>query len=256
MPRELKIKDVARLTGLTVRALHYYDEIGLLKPEQLSTAGYRLYGQESLERLQQILFYRELDFSLSDIMRILENPAYCKEEALKRQELLLIAKRDRLNGLIALVQACVLTQSHNTGLKGESDMSFEAFDTSQIEKMKNQYAKEAMERWGSTKAYEESEKKTKGYSPEQWKEIQKESDLLIEGFAAIRHMPPDCQKAQDLVSKWQAHITRHYYRCTTEILAGLGQMYQADSRFLENLDLHGQGTGEFMAKSISIYCNN
>ena len=121
----MKVSDVAKLTGVTVRTLHYYDEIGLLPPSEVTSSGYRVYNDADLEVLQQILFFRELDFSLEEIRGIMQNPAYEKETALQNQKALLLQKRDRLDRLIALVDKT---------LKGERDMSFKQFDTTKIDK--------------------------------------------------------------------------------------------------------------------------
>ena len=129
----MKVSDVAKLTGVTVRTLHYYDEIGLLPPSEVTSSGYRVYNDADLEVLQQILFFRELDFSLEEIRGIMQNPAYEKETALQNQKALLVQKRDRLDRLIALVDKT---------LKGERDMSFKQFDTTKIEEAKQQYAAE------------------------------------------------------------------------------------------------------------------
>ena len=137
----MKISDVAKLTGVTVRTLHYYDEIGLLNPSEVTQAGYRVYNDTDLEVLQQILFFRELDFSLEDIRKIMQNPAYEKESALQKQKELLMQKRSRLDSLISLVDKT---------LKGEQDMSFRQFDTTEMEEAKKKYAEEAKQRWGST----------------------------------------------------------------------------------------------------------
>ena len=146
----MKISDVAKLTGVTIRTLHYYDEIGLLKPSEVTEAGYRVYNDTDLEVLQQILFFRELDFSLEDIRKIMQNPAYEKEGALRKQKELLLQKRRRLDSLISLVDKT---------LKGEQDMSFQQFDTTEIEEAKKKYAAEAKQRWGTTAAYAEYEKR-------------------------------------------------------------------------------------------------
>ena len=146
----MNISSVAKLTGVTVRTLHYYDEIGLLKPSEVTEAGYRIYSDTDLEVLQQILFFRELDFSLDDIRKIMQNPAYEKESALRRQKELLLQKRSRLDSLISLVDKT---------LKGERDMSFRQFDTTMIEETKKKYAAEAKQRWGGTAAYAEYKEK-------------------------------------------------------------------------------------------------
>jgi len=241
----LRINEVAKLTGVTVRTLHYYDEIGLLKPSEITESGYRLYDDTALEKLQQILFFRELDFSLDDIGKIMANPHYDKTEALKKQEELLVQKRDRLDGLIKLVQKTI---------KGDVNMSFMEFDLTEIEENKKKYAQEVKERWGNTDAYRKSAEKTANYSAEQWKTINGDSEEIMRSFAAIRHLKPDSEEAQKLVKKWQNFITENFYSCTKEILSGLGAMYAGDERFKHNMDKNGEGTAEFMAKAIEAYC--
>lgn len=242
---DMKINQVAKLTGISVRTLHYYDEIGLLHPSEITEAGYRLYDGQALERLQQILFFRELSFPLKEIKDILNNPAFDKQRALENHKKLLLLRRSRLNDLIALVD--------NT-LKGAQGMSFEEFDKSEIENAQKKYAKEVKERWGGTDAYAESERKTKGYGKEDWARINAEAEVIYRNFAALMEKEPSDQEVQKLVADWQAHITRNYYNCTKEILAGLGEMYVADSRFTESIDKYGKGLAEFMSRSIAYYC--
>ena len=241
----MKINEAARLAGVTERTLRYYDRIGLLRPSGMTDGGYRLYDGAAMERLQQILFFRELGFPLAQIREIMDSPGYDRDEALRRHRALLIAERDRLSGLIDLAERT---------LKGENDMSFDAFDRSGIDRQREAYAREARERWGGTDAYAESEKKTAGYSKEKWAAIQQEADEIFAAFAALRGHAPDDPAVQALVARWQAHITRHYYACTKEILAGLGQMYTADGRFMQNIDRAGAGTAQLMSDAIAVYC--
>lgn len=241
----MKIQEAARLTGVTERTLRYYDRIGLLHPSGMTKSGYRLYDEDALRRLQQILFFRELGFPLAQIREIMDSPGYDMNEALRRHRLLLIAERDRLNGLIDLAERT---------LKGGNDMSFDAFDRSGIDRQRDAYAEEARRRWGGTDAYAESEKKTAGYGKEQWAAIQQEADEIFAAFAALRGHAPDEPDVQALVARWQAHITRNYYACTKEILAGLGQMYTADERFIQNIDRAGAGTAQLMSAAIAAYC--
>lgn len=243
----MKVSEVAKLTGVTVRTLHYYDEIGLLKPSQVTESGYRLYSDGDLELLQQILFFRELDFSLGDIREIMGNPAYDRETALQNHRQLLLQKRRHLDGLIALVE--------NT-LKGEYDMSFKQFDGSEMEETKKKYAAEAKERWGNTDAYAEYEEKTRDYDDPQWKLLKGEGAEILAEFGRNRHLAPGSPEAQALVKKWQDYITANYYTCTKPILSCLGEMYIGDDRFTENLDRNGEGTALFMATAIEIYCRN
>lgn len=241
----MKINEVAKLTGITVRTLHYYDEIGLLKPSEMTESGYRLYDETALETLQQILFFRELDFPLQDIKDMMANPHFNKAEALSKHRELLLLKRNRLNALIDLVD--------NT-LKGEKDMSFQQFDMTAIEANRKKYAAEVKERWGETAAYAESEEKTKRYDEGQWEALSGEGYAILHEFGEIRHSQPEDEAAQALVKKWQDYITARFYHCTKEILSCLGQMYVADERFTKNIDRFGEGTAAFMAASIAVYC--
>ena len=242
----MRIIEVAKLTGITVRTLHYYDEIGLLKPSEITEAGYRLYSREDLEILQQILFFRELDFPLSQIKEIMNNPNYDKEEALKKQKELLIQQRQRIEGLIKLIEKRI---------EGDNNMSFKEFDMNEIEENKKKYAKEVKERWGTSKAYEESEKKTSSYNKEKWGDINQETSEIFKGFAELRNSDPGSEEVQELVRRWQKYITDNFYTCTNEILSGLGLMYVEDERFKENLDKNGEGTAKLMAEAIKIYCS-
>ena len=241
------VNQVAKLSGVSVRTLHYYDEIGLLTPTVITAAGYRLYDGSALDRLQQILFYRELDFSLSDIRRILDDPAFDRMEALNGHRALLQLKKERLDRLIGLV---------DNMMKGEKDMSFADFDQTAIEKARAQYAKEVEERWGGTQAYQESRVKTDAYGKEEWVEAQQEADAIFQDFAAYQQEDPGSPEVQKLVSRWQEHITRRYYACTNDILSGLGTMYTADPRFTENIDRYGEGLASFMGEAIHIYCSS
>ncbi|WP_312644716.1 MerR family transcriptional regulator [Hydrogenoanaerobacterium sp.] len=239
------VYQVAKLTGISVRTLHYYDEIGLLHPSEVTEAGYRLYDDASLERLQQILYFRELDFALKDIGRILDAPSFDKNRALANHKELLVLKRNRLSSLIALV---------DDTLKGEKTMSFKEFDKSEIEAAQEKYAKEAEARWGDTDAFAESKQKTAGYGKKEWAAITEEANNIYAAFAANMDNDPSEPKVQQLVADWHSHITQYYYNCTKEILAGLGEMYVADERFTQNIDRHAIGLAKFMRDAIRIYC--
>lgn len=240
------VSETAKLTGVSVRTLHYYDEIGLLSPSIISETGYRYYDDSALERLQQILFYRELDFTLKDIAEIMNASGYQKEDALRKQRELLQLKRKRLDKLIHLLDA---------NLKGENTMSFKEFDMSEIENAKAKYAKEVNERWGSTDAYKQSKRRTDGYTTEDWARIKEEADDITKRFAEKVGEDPASAEVQELVAQWQNHITKYYYDCTNEILAGLGQMYVADERFTNNIDKFGEGTAKLMSQAIEVYCS-
>ncbi len=240
------VNEVAKLTGVSVRTLHYYDEIGLLAPVETTEAGYRLYGDAELERLQQILFFRELDFQLKEIKAILQRSDFDKEDALQKHKELLIIKRNRLNGLIGLV---------DDTLRGDKKMSFKEFDMSEIEAAQQKYQKEAQERWGDTDAYKESAQKTSHYTKADWARLTEEAGTIYSALAARLNLAPEDDEVQQLIADWQAHITKYYYNCTNEILAGLGQMYVKDERFLNSIDKYGAGLAEFMSKAIAYYCS-
>ncbi|MGN0642891.1 MAG: MerR family transcriptional regulator [Huintestinicola sp.] len=244
---KMHINDFAKLTGVSVRTLHYYDEIGLLKPCAVDEQNrYRYYDESSLMRMQEILFYRELDFPLKDIRTILSSPDYSKQTALKEQKRLLTLKKERLERLISAL---------DSAMKGEK-ITMNVFDNSEFEAQREQYAKEAKEKWGGTAAYKESAKKTKSYTKEKWNEVNSGMDSIIAEFSECRKngSSPDSAEAQVLVKKWQDFITDNYYTCTKEILSGLGEMYAADERFKANIDRHGNGTAEFMCAAIKAYC--
>lgn len=238
----MQIKEFAELAGVSVRTLHYYDEIGLLVPAYVDrSTGYRYYDENSLLRMQEILFYRELDFSLKSIGEILSSPNYDTNKSLKEQKNLLKLKKERLERLISAI---------DDAMKGENVMK--AFDNSEFEA----YKAEAREKWGKTDAYQEHTEKTKHYSKDKWDNLAEEmNDILAEFAVCIKNgEEPDSAEAQNLVKMLQNHITDNYYLCTNEILAGLGQMYVADERFKNNIDKHADGTAEFICEAIGIYC--
>ena len=239
----MRIKEFAALTGVSVRTLHYYDEIGLLSPSETDKfTGYRFYDEDSLLRMQEILFYRELDFSLKSISEILSSPDYNKNKALDEQKKLLILKKERLERLISAI---------DSAKKGESVMT--AFNNSDYEN----YKSEVKERWGTTDAYKEYSEKSKGYTKKDFDSAAEGLNIIFAEFSAIMNSGchPESEAAQALVKKLQQFITDNYYSCTKEILAGLGQMYVLDKRFRESIDRSGAGTAEFVSKAIKTYCN-
>ena len=243
---KLQIKEFAGLTGVSVRTLHYYDEIGLLKPSFVDELnGYRFYDEASLERMQEILFYRELDFSLKSIAELLASPNYNKQKALAKQKQLLTLKKERLTRLIAALEQAE---------KGEITMS--VFDNSEYETARQQYEDEAKQRFGETDAYKESQAKTGGYSKEKWNDVLGGMNGVFSEFAECKNCGDraDSHTAQRLVKKLQDYITANFYHCTDDILAGLGQMYVCDERFRNNIDKNGDGTAEFVSEAIGIYC--
>ena len=228
------VKEISRLTGISVRTLHYYDEINLLKPTKTTDAGYRLYDDTALERLHSILLFRELQFPLKEIKAILDSSDFNTKTALEEQIKLLELQRNRLDEIIISARE-ILT-------KGTENMNFSTFDKTEIKK----YAYEAKQKWGCTDAYKE-------YIQKHYDSADK-TDKLMQIFAEIgkiKHLSPYCEEAQNLIKKLQNFITENYYTCTDEILRGLGQMYISDERFKKSIDdAGGAGTAEFTAKAI------
>lgn len=237
------VHEVCELTGLTPRTLHHYDAIGLLRPTAVTEAGYRLYGDGELARLQTIMLFRELEFPLKDIKTILNTPNFDQQEALGQQIKLLELRAAHLNRLIRFAKDLQ---------QGGKSMNFQAFDHKEME----EYAQEVKERWGGTAAYAESREKLKGKSRE---EVNAMGEAMMDIFARMgalrgRGEAPESTAAQGLVKELQAFISDHYYTCTDEILAGLGEMYVADERMKGNIDkAGGEGTAVFAAQAIRRY---
>ncbi len=238
---KMLIKDFAKACGVSVRTLHYYDEIGLLKPSFVDEwTGYRYYDENSLLRMQEIMFYRELDFSLKNISQIISSPYYDKEKALSQQKKLLVLKKERLEKLISSI---------DDAMKGKVVMN--AFDNSEFEKYKD----EAKEKWGNTTAYAEYSEKSKNYGKDKFSAISGEMAEIFSKFnRAMKNSDADSDEVQALVKELQNYITNNFYTCTKEILSGLGQMYVYDERFKNNIDKAGEGTAEFVSEAIKIYC--
>lgn len=240
----LTIGQAAARAGVSIRTLRHYDEIGLLAPSRVTQAGYRLYGEAEMRRLERILFFRELEFPLEEIRAIMAHPGYDERAAIERQLALMKKKRGRIDLLIARLEDAA---------NGESDPEFEVFEMKEIEKMKREFAHEAAERWGGTQAYAQSEKRHAKYGRDDYEIMQQEMDALLRAFAAVRDLPPKDERVQALVVRWQAHITKWHYTCTDEILAGLGQMYVCDERFKRNIDRCGEGTAACMSRAIAAH---
>lgn len=238
------VNEVSKLTGVSARTLHHYDAIGLLKPTKVTQAGYRLYDDPALRRLQIILMFRELQFPLKEIKSILDNPAFDPAEALEQQIKLLELQKKHLEELIAFAR--------EIQRKGVNIMEFRAFSKSEIE----QYATEVKDRWGSTQAYKEYEEKAKHKTEREQEETAKRLLAIFGGIGALRHLPPDGEAVQNKIRTLQNFITDNYYDCSKGILLGLGQMYVNDERMKRNIDrAGGDGTAGFVQKAIAVYCS-
>ncbi len=239
------VHEVSRLTGVSVRTLHHYDAIGLLKPARTTDAGYRLYDDAALKRLQNILIFRELQFPLKEIKAILDSPEFDPKEALEQQIGLLELRRKHIDELIAYAR--------RIQKEGEKTMNFSTFNKEEI----NRYKEEVRERWGSTQIYKEYEKKTKDKTD---KELGTMADKLLSLFdeiGSLRMLPPDAKEVQAKIMELQKFITDHYYTCTNEILQNLSRMYVSDERMEQNIDkAGGEGTARFVKQAVAVYCQN
>jgi DNA-binding transcriptional MerR regulator len=255
----MTVNEVSKLTGVSIRTLQYYDKIGLLHPAEYTEAGYRLYDDTALETLQQILLFRELEFPLKDIKKIVGSPDFDRSKALEQQIELLTLKKEHLENLIDLAKGLKL--------RGVRHLKFDAFDTRKID----EYAAQAKAAWGTTPAYKEFEQKSKGRTREDDQNIaQGLMDIFAEFGAirgakagtlkgaeleAIKGADPASAEAQALVKKLQDYITQHFYNCTKEILSGLGKMYAGGGDFTKNIDSYGgEGTAEFVNQAIEVFC--
>ncbi|MCK4028654.1 MerR family transcriptional regulator [Streptococcus iners] len=234
------VKQISQLTGLTVRTLHHYDQIGLLKPAFVAENGYRYYNQENLARLQEILLFRELDFPLKDIQQLLDVTEVNRQQVLRDHITLLELKRERLDRIIN--HARLLIE------KGGEVMDFHAFDSSQLEA----YKAEAKKRWGNTSAFAEFEEK---YDASKDRVFAQEMQAIFEFFGKMQSLESDHPDVQAQVANLQAYITENFYTCTKEILQNLGLMYVDDERFTVNIDrAGGLGTASFVSQAIAVYC--
>ncbi len=239
----MTVNEAAKLTGVSVRTLQYYDTIGLLPPTKYTEAGYRLYDESALERLSQIMLFRELEFPLKDIKGILESPNFNRNKALAQQIELLELRKEHIENLITLARGIKLF--------GGKYMDFSAFDRTKLD----EYAKQAKENWGKTESYKEFEEKSKGRTAEKEETIASGLMEIFAEFGEIKTLAPESAEAKSLVKKLQRYISENYYNCTKEILSGLGKMYCSEGDFTANIDAAGgTGTANFAAKAIEIYC--
>lgn len=239
----LTVHEVSKMTGVSIRALQYYDKIGLLPPAGYTDAGYRLYDDTALERLQQILLFKELEFPLKDIKRIMESPNYDKTKALEQQIEFLLLKKEHIENLISLARGIKST--------GGTTMNFKAFDTSKME----EYARQAKSAWGTTREYQEFEKKSSGRTPEKEKALGQQLMGIFKEFGALKGKDVSDPAVVEQVKKLQKYISEHYYKCSDSILSQLGAMYAAGGEFTANIDAAGgPGTAGFVNEAIQAFC--
>ncbi|MFC6064693.1 MerR family transcriptional regulator [Streptomyces ochraceiscleroticus] len=236
------VGQVAGFAGVTVRTLHHYDEIGLLSPSARSHAGHRRYDDADLDRLQRILFYRELGFPLDEVAALLDDPDADPQEHLRRQHDLLTARIEKLQKMAAAVATAMEARSMGINLTPEEKFEvFGDFDP-------DQYAEETERRWGGTEAYKESQRRAAMYTKEDWKRLTADFDAIHHrmGELLAQGVPAGSEAAMDVAEEHRRFISRHHYECSYEMHACLGEMYVADERFTATYEAIRPGLAAYM----------
>ncbi|MCM9080957.1 MULTISPECIES: MerR family transcriptional regulator [Streptomyces] len=240
------VGQVAGFAGVTVRTLHHYDEIGLLSPSGRSSAGHRRYDDADLDRLQRILFYRELGFPLDEVAVLLDDPATDPREHLRRQHALLTDRIDRLQQMAKAVEHAM--EAKKMGINLTPEEKFEVFGDFDPD----EHAEEAERRWGGTDAYKESARRTASYTKEDWQRVQAQAEGINRRFADLlaSGAPAESEEAMDLAEEHRGWINGSYYFCTYEIHTCLGEMYVADERFTEYYEAVRPGLAVYVRDAI------
>ena len=240
------VGQVARFAGVSVRTLHHYHQIGLLEPSGHTPSGYRQYADEDLERLQRVLFYRELGFPLDEIVTVLADPATDRVAHLRRQHELLTQRVRRLQTMVTAVERAM--EAMKVGISLTPEERFEVFG----EQDPAQYAEEAERRWGDTGAYRQSRERTSRYSKEDWVRLKEAGANLNRRFAEAlaSGAAPDSEQAMDLAEEHRRSINDAFYDCGYEIHRGLAEMYLADPRFTRNYENVAPGLAQYVHDAI------
>jgi DNA-binding transcriptional MerR regulator len=239
--------EVSRLSGVSVRTLHHYDEIGLLSPSGRTRAGYRQYETDDLARLQQILCYRALGFDLRNIAAILDDPRIDPLDHLRKQRELLESKVRHLQEMVRTVEK--MMEARKMGINLNPDEMFEEFGDFDP----TEHAEEAEQRWGKTDAFKESQRRTSKYRKEDWKRLGQEAEEIGAKLAeALRDgAPANSPKAMDLAEQARLHIDKWFYPCSHEMHRNLGEMYVADPRFAKHYEDRQPGLAEYVRDAIA-----
>jgi MerR family transcriptional regulator, thiopeptide resistance regulator len=245
-PGTLTVGTVARLAGVTVRTLHHYDQIGLLRPTGRSEAGYRRYSDADIERLQRILFYRELEFGLDQIRDAMADGGVDTLDHLRRQHALLGDRIERLRRLSEAVATAM--EAHQMGIDLTPEERLEVFGSFDPDA----YADEVKERWGDTDAYRESARRTSRYTRDDWARIKAQGEAVNRRFveAMSAGLPADGPKAMDAAEAHRQGIDDAYYPCSYEMHQGLAEMYLADPRFTANYETLAPGLAQYVHDAI------
>lgn len=242
------VQALATLANTSVRTLHYYDEIGLLSPSRILPNGYRQYEEPELLKLQQILFFRELDFALADIKRILNSPYFDLATALADHRKLIELKKKRLNKLIHTIDETVKKLNHENNMPDE-----ELYDSFKDEEMK-EYAQEAKEKWGNTDAYKQSEAKVSKMTKAQMQKLKDDGKKHMQDLAKAMDLPIASPEVQALIKKSHDAVN-FFYDCSYEMFRSLGKMYQDDPRYTAYYEKFRPGLAAFVQKAIDFYCD-
>lgn len=240
------VNQLARLAGVSVRTLHHYDQIGLLSPSYIKENGYRYYEKKELARLQQILFFRELEFPLGQIKQMLDAPNFNALQAMKDQKKLLEMEKKRVDGLIRTISNSIESMKQNK--QQDDEEMFGGLTRKQME----EYKEEARQRWGGTEAWKQSQERTKHWTKEDYNRIAKEQDAFFTGIVAIMDKGPTSQEAQEKMEEFFQSM-QQFYDCSYEIFRGLGQMYVADKRFTATFDKYDTRLAVFMRDAMAYY---
>ena len=242
----MNVGEVAALAGVTVRTLHHYDRIGLLSPSGRTSAGYRQYAPADLDRLHRVLVYRELGFPLEEVATLLDDPAADPAEHLRRQHRLLLDRVERTRAMVAAVEKEM--EAMDMGISLTPEERFEVFG----EHDPARYEAEAEERWGDTEAWQESQRRTRGYTKEDWLRVKAEGEDVERRFAeALRDgVPADSGRAMDLAEEHRQLISRNYYDCPPEVHAALGRMYVEDERFTAHYEQVAPGLAQYVSSAV------
>jgi DNA-binding transcriptional MerR regulator len=243
---ELTVKRLSKLAGVSVRTLHFYDEIGLLRPGRLGANGYRYYGEAALLRLQQILFYKELGLSLDEIAEVLDQPGFDVAEALAAHRRALQERVGRLGRLIETVDRTIAY------LKGENEMEPKALFTAFSDEQQAEFENEADARWGQT--VRDSSRKWKAYSAAQKTQIMAESQHIYEDLIAQIGQAPDSPAVQANIARWHQNL-RHFFEPSQDVLRGLGALYNDDPQFSDTFQKMNPRLAAFMRSAIDVYCD-
>ncbi|MFJ3953570.1 MerR family transcriptional regulator [Streptomyces libani] len=240
------VGQVAAFAGVTVRTLHHYDEIGLLQPGERNHAGHRRYGDDDLDRLQQILFYRELGFPLDEVAALLDDPHTDPQQHLRRQHELLTERIGKLQKMAAAVEHAMEARKMNVRLTPEE--KFEVFGDYDPD----EHAAEVEERWGHTEAYKESQRRTAAYTKEDWKRVTAELDAVHRRMAdhLAQGVAADSAAAMDVAEEHRQFICGAYYDCSPEMHTCLGEIYVTDERFTATYEAIRPGLAVYMRDAI------